>query len=392
MNEELEIPDLGTEEEQLAALEAITLDIDGFLNGVQEAGGVSRAMAEKASHLLPEETNYAYYSQTPTQTNLKVTLEAIDLKTVLVVVAAVAAVAALAYKVFDMIKKSRQKLEFTFKVISGYVTSIERCFKVCDKIVGNMNDEAKRKVDQIESELHQTYVRQVEEFYSPVVVDALTNGKIAHQLSNANGALKDLFKRLEDSIEDLDKLTAGTIDKVDSKSLIDVNDMKIPDLLSGIYKSSLDKAGPAMAEIAQDLVKAHATKIKFPGSFEEFFEKNRKYSGSDSKLFGTYAGDTTKLEKRLKEIEARLNKKKEVDPELRKEVHLAMYSIRSGVQQVMGYERMISLMAASKRQFWLCAERYAAAKLKRVAALALQNDDPEVKDALVYASKIKLSS
>lgn len=69
-----------------------------------------------------------------------------------------------------------------------------------------------------------------------------------------------------------------------------------------------------------------------------------------------------------------------------------MYSIRSGVQQVMGYERMVSLMATAKRQFWLCAERYAAAKLKRVAALALQNDDPEVKDALVYASKIKLSS
>lgn len=389
---DVELPDLSGDEETLAALEAITIDIDSFLADVREAGGVSRGMVEKASHLLPTDTNYGYYSQTPTQTNLKVTLESIDLKTVLVLVAAVAAVAALAYKVFEMIKKSRQKLEFTFKVISGYVESIDRGFKVSDKIVGNMNDEAKRKVKQIESELTQLYVRQVEEFNSPVSVDALGNGKFSSALGKALPAVKDLFKRLEDSIEDLDKLTAGNIDKVDTKSLIDIHDKKVPELLSVIYKSSEDKAGPAMGEIAQDLVKAHTTKIKFVDTFEEAFSKYRKFTGSDSALYGTYAGETGKLERRLKDIEARLNKKKDVDPDMRKEVHLAMYSIRSGVQQIMAFERMVSLLATNKRHFWYCCERYASAKLKKISALALHTDDPEVKEALHEASKIKLTS
>lgn len=391
MNEELEIPDLGTEEEQLAALEAITLDIDGFLNGVQEAGGVSRAMAEKASHLLPEETNYAYYSQTPTQTNLKVTLESIDVKSALMIAAAVAAVAVLAIKVFQYIKKSREKIGFSIKVISGYVDSIERCLKVADQLENKLGSEAKKEVADQVKELQEFYSKAIGQSFSPFASDILSNGVIAHALADAHGEAKSLFDKVEKSVKLMEELVYGNKTEVDSSLLIDPSDMSLPDKLRKIHPTSADKAGPAMAEIAQKLVETNKIHIPFKGDLEDFFHKHKKNTGSDSKVYGRGFPQTTQLEEKMEKLEAQMAKKKDIDPELRSQINKVSYSIRTGVQQLMGYTRMISVAASVSRGFWLNVEKYSAAKLRRVAAIAVQSDNQDVKEALHQAAKIKLS-
>ena len=391
MNEELEIPDLGTEEEQLAALEAITLDIDGFLNGVQEAGGVSRAMAEKASHLLPEETNYAYYSQTPTQTNLKVTLEAIDVKSALLIAGAVAAVAVLAIKVFQYIKKSREKIGFIIKVISGYVDSIERCLKVADQLESKLGPEAKKEVADQTKELQEFYSKAIGQSYSPFAADILSNGVIAHALADAHGDAKSLFEKVEKSVKLMEEIVYGNTREVDASLLIDPSDMSLPDKLKKIHPTSADKAGSAMAEIAQKLAETNKILIPFKGDLEDFFHKHKKYTGSDSKVYGKGFPQTTQLEEKMEKLEAQMAKKKDIDPELRNQINKVSYSIRAGVQQLMGYTRMTSAAASVSRTFWLNVEKYSAAKLRRVAAVAVQSDNQEVKEVLHQASKIKLS-
>lgn len=390
MNEELEIPDLGTEEEQLAALEAITLDIDGFLNGVQEAGGVSRAMAEKASHLLPEETNYAYYSQTPTQTNLKVTLESIDLKTALVIAGAVAAVAVLALKIFQYIKKSREKIEFTIKKLDGHVESTERCLKVCDRIVANMNSEAKAKVDEITKQLNEQYQQQISGYFNPFLKEIITNGKVAHVIADAHKVASGLFEKVKSSVDLLEKLVDAKDVSVEQSQLVDPKDLSLPQALSHITKFSSETASSAMSEIMEGLTSMRNIKVEFRYDLEEVFQRNKGHTGSDSKVYGRGFHETADLEKRVEKIEQKVSKNKDLDADHRAAINKVSYSLRSGLQQLMTFTRMCSMASSGSRQFWMSMEKYAATKLKRVAALAVQDDDAEVKKALEHASKIKL--
>lgn len=390
MNEELEIPDLGTEEEQLAALEAITLDIDGFLNGVREAGGVSRAMAEKASHLLPEETNYAYYSQTPTQTNLKVTLESIDLKTALVIAGAVAAVAVLALKIFQYIKKSREKIEFTIKKLDGHVESTERCLKVCDRIVANMNSEAKAKVDEITKQLNEQYQQQISGYFNPFLKEIITNGKVAHVIADAHKVASGLFEKVKSSVDLLEKLVDAKDVSVEQSQLVDPKDLSLPQALSHITKFSSETASSAMSEIMEGLTSMRNIKVEFRYDLEEVFQRNKGHTGSDSKVYGRGFHETATLEKRVEKIEQKVSKNKDLDADHRAAINKVSYSLRSGLQQLMTFTRMCSMASSGSRQFWMSMEKYAATKLKRVAALAVQDDDAEVKKALEHASKIKL--
>ena len=390
MNEELEIPDLGTEEEQLAALEAITLDIDGFLNGVQEAGGVSRAMAEKASHLLPEETNYAYYSQTPTQTNLKVTLESIDLKTALVIAGAVAAVAVLALKIFQYIKKSREKIEFTIKKLDGHVESAERCLKVCDRIVANMNGETKAKVDEITKQLNEQYQQQISGYFNPFLKEIITNGKVAHVIADAHKVASGLFEKVKSSVDLLEKLVDAKDVSVEQSQLVDPKDLSLPQALSHITKFSSETASSAMSEIMEGLTSMRNIKVEFRYDLEEVFQRNKGHTGSDSKVYGRGFHETATLEKRVEKIEQKVSKNKDLDADHRAAINKVSYSLRSGLQQLMTFTRMCSMASSGSRQFWMSMEKYAATKLKRVAALAVQDDDAEVKKALEHASKIKL--
>jgi len=390
MNEELEIPDLGTEEEQLAALEAITLDIDGFLNGVQEAGGVSRAMAEKASHLLPEETNYAYYSQTPTQTNLKVTLESIDLKTALVIAGAVAAVAVLALKIFQYIKKSREKIEFTIKKLDGHVESAERCLKVCDRIVANMNGETKAKVDEITKQLNEQYQQQISGYFNPFLKEIITNGKVAHVIADGHKVASGLFEKVKSSVDLLEKLVDAKDVSVEQSQLVDPKDLTLPQALSHIAKFSSETASSAMSEIMEGLTSMRDIKVEFRYDLEEVFHRNKGHTGSDSKVYGRGFHETAALEKRVEKIEQKVSKNKDLDADHRAAINKVSYSLRSGLQQLMVFTRMCSMASSGSRQFWMSMEKYAATKLKRVAALAVQEDDAEVKKALEHASKIKL--
>lgn len=390
MNEELEIPDLGTEEEQLAALEAITLDIDGFLNGVQEAGGVSRAMAEKASHLLPEETNYAYYSQTPTQTNLKVTLESIDLKTALVIAGAVAAVAVLALKIFQYIKKSREKIEFTIKKLDGHVESAERCLKVCDRIVANMNGETKAKVDEITKQLNEQYQQQISGYFNPFLKEIITNGKVAHVIADGHKVASGLFEKVKSSVDLLEKLVDAKDVSVEQSQLVDPKDLSLPQALSHIAKFSSETASSAMSEIMEGLTSMRDIKVEFRYDLEEVFQRNKGHTGSDSKVYGRGFHETAALEKRVEKIEQKVSKNKDLDADHRAAINKVSYSLRSGLQQLMVFTRMCSMASSGSRQFWMSMEKYAATKLKRVAALAVQEDDAEVKKALEHASKIKL--
>lgn len=388
--ENIDLPDLSSEEDTLVSLESIAIDIEDFLGQVQATGGVSRGMAEKAAHLLPAETNYAYYSQTPTKTNLKATLESIDLKTALLIAGAVLAVAALAAKIFQYIKKSRERIAFTIKKLDGHVEAIKRCFAVCDKITSNMNTEAKAKVDGVVNELTERYHAQISSYYNPFLADVLTNGKVSQTLANAHKHSKDLFDRVEKSVLVLEKLVIGQVKEVDKSLLIDPADTTLPDSLSSIHKSSSDRAGTAMAEIAEELTKMRDIKIKFSFDLEDFIAKNEKYTGSDSKVYGKGWPQTTFLEQKVEKIEAQVAKKKDLDAELRHQINLVSNSLRAGLQQLMAFTRMCSMASSGSRQFWLMAEKYSAAKLKRIAALALQDDDPQVKEALHYASKIKI--
>lgn len=391
MEEEIiELPDLVTEEDTLVSLESVAVDIEDFLGQVRSCGGISLGMAQKASHLLPADTNYAYYSQTPTKTNLKATLESIDLKTALLIAGAVVAVAALAAKVFQYIKKSREKIQFTIKKLDGHVEAIDRCFKVCDKITSNMNAEAKAKVDLIVKELTDTYQTQISNHYNSFMIDILSNGKVSHALANGHKPAKELYDKVEKSVLLLEKLVYGNATEVDRNLLIDPTDLSLPDSLSVIYKSSSDRAGTATAEISESLKAMKDVKVKFTMDLEDFFDKNRKYTGSDSKVYGKGFPETTFLEKKVEKIEAQVAKKKDLDAELRQQINLVSHSLRSGLQQLMAFTSMCSMASSSSRQFWFMVEKYSATKLKRVAALALQDDDPQVKDALLQASKIKI--
>lgn len=389
LDDQYELPDTIAEEEAVISLEAVAQDIDNFLGQVKEVGGVSRGMAEKAAHLLPAETNFAYYSSTPTKTQLKVTLEAIDIKTALLIAGAVLAVAVLAVKIVKYIKDSRRKLEKTFETISGYDKGIERCFKICDKISSGLSGEAKLKVAAIEKELRDQVAERINVKYSPIIKDALTNGKVTNTIASAGKIADELFSHLEFSVNVLDKLVNdGKVD-VDHKSIIDPLDLALPDSLSSIYKSTVDRAGSAMSEIGQDLQKANETRIPFVGTFEDFYKANRKYMGSNSVLSGKGMWKVTQLQTTLEKLEKKTSGKKDLDVERRTEITKISNAVRSGVQQLLAYQRMVMMLASESKFFWYNVERYAATKLKRVSALALQSDDPEVKEALMTASKIK---
>lgn len=391
MEEQFDLPDTTEEEEQVVSLEAIALDIESFLAQVSETGGVSRGMAEKAAHLLPVDTNYAYYSQTPTKTQLKVTLEAIDLKTALLIAGAVVAVAVLAIKIVQYLRDSRKKLEQSFAEMGKFETSISHCFKLCDRITKNLNKEALLQVKDIEKELSKMAHDKISEYYSPVIHDAVVGGKWSTALVDASKTADEIFGSLEQSINVLEQLTLGKVTTVDTKVIVDPTDMKLPKLLTSIYRSSADQAGTAMSEIGQDLSKAHGVKVGFKESFEDFFSKHSKNMGTRSKLSGKGTWKVEAMEKTLVKLEKKVANKRDLDPELRRELNQVSNSIRAGVQQLMSYQRMVIIMATGSRNFWYLFEKYAAAKLKFISALAVQSDDPEVKKVLLEASKIKTS-
>jgi len=388
--QEIELPDVSSDEETLAALEAITIDIDSFLSDVRETGGVSRGMVEKAAHLMPADTNYAYYSQTPTQTNLKVTLESIDLKTALLIAGAVAAVAVLAVKIFQYLKKSREKIEFTVKKLDGHVESTERCLKVCDRIVANMNSEAKAKVDEITKQLNEQYQQQISGYFNPFLKEVITNGKVAHVIADGHKVAKTLFEKVKNSVDLLEKLADAKDVSISDSDLVDPKDMSLPQALSHIGKFSAETASSAMSELMEGLTSMRDIKVQFREDLEAVFERHKGHTGSDSKVYGRGFHETSDLEKRVEKIEQKVSKRKDLEADHRAAINKVSYSLRSGLQQLMIFTRMCSMASSGSRQFWMSMEKYAATKLKRVAALAVQDDDEEVKKALTHASKIKL--
>lgn len=385
---EIEVPDLGDTEDALVSLESVAVDIDAFLSNVRETGGVSRTMAEKAAHLLPADTNYAYYSATPTQTQLKVTLEAIDVKQALLIVAAVAAVAALAVKVFQYIKKSREKVDFAIKWVDSRIVAIERCFTVTERLIGKLDADGKQKAKEIHKELTDKYTGQMNEIHTVLVMDVISNGKVSHALHGADQLATKLYSRLKYCVGELDSLTNGHESDIKENLMIDVADMALPNSLSAIHTSNADKAGPAMSEIATAHAKLQETKVKFNTTFEEAFKKYGGNTGSNSKMFKTSAlPHGGELQAKLEAIDKRVAKKKDFDPEQRRELNKVSYALRSGVQQLMAYSRMVTKMAYESRMYWSIVDAYATAYLKRISALALETDNEDVKEALSQAAK-----
>lgn len=387
--EEVELPDLEQEEDTLVALEAVTLDIDSLLTDIRENGGVSRPMVEKARHILPEDTNYNYYSNTPSQSQLKVTMESIDLKTALLIAGAVAAVAVLAVKIFQYIKKSREKIEYNVKKLTGHVEAAERCFKVCDKITSKLNSDAKGEVEAAVKQLNDDYKTKVSAFYNPFLKDIVTNGKVSHVIADAHRVAKPLFDKVEASVTLLEKLVDSKDTTVSESQLIDPKDMSLPDALKAIANYSSENASSAMSEIAEGVNNMRALKLDFIDDMEDVFDKNKKHTGENSKVYGAGFPSIDGLEKRVVRIEQKVTKDKDLEAERRAEINKVTNSLRSGLQQLMVFTRICGMASSGSRQFWMAMEKFAATKLKRVAAIAVADDDAEVKKALEQASKIK---
>jgi hypothetical protein len=200
-----EAPDTLDEEEQLASLESVALDIEMVINDMQTAQGVSQKMIRPAMHLLPTDVKFNSFTKNPTHTNYQIAMESLKVGAIALIGAAVLAASALFAKIIAwLISLFKGGDKATDSAIKAGATLSETVRKN-EQIERLMTSEMKSDFAHRKSERVEPIYTEMAGMWNPILRDVMSGGAITRTLGGAEKTFADIIKKMH--------LMAGLIEK-----------------------------------------------------------------------------------------------------------------------------------------------------------------------------------
>lgn len=129
--------DLSQDSEQFVAMEAALADLSDLASDIMRTGGMSRAFAVEAHRIVPNllSASSAFFSESPTGTRFKVSLEEIDKGVWALVIAGVTIVLGAIYKIWKWLSGDKEGDGNSASATAGVSSKIEEVESVSDSTV-----------------------------------------------------------------------------------------------------------------------------------------------------------------------------------------------------------------------------------------------------------------
>ncbi|MNQ00156.1 hypothetical protein D3C85_127990 [compost metagenome] len=200
-----EAPDTLDEEEQLASLESVALDIEMVINDMRSANGVSQKMIRPAMHYLPADVKLNSFTKNPTHTNYQIAMEAMSAGAIGLIGAAVAAVALLFAKIIGWIvslfKGNDRSTGSAIKAGEQLNETIKRNEQIEKLLTPAMKaDFAERKAQRVDP-----IYTEMAAMWNPMLRDVMTGGAMTRTLGGAEKTFADIIKKMHLMISLIEK-------------------------------------------------------------------------------------------------------------------------------------------------------------------------------------------
>jgi hypothetical protein len=190
-------PDTLDEEETIASLESVALDIEMVINDMRTVNGVSQKMIRPAMHLLPADVKLNSFTKNPTHTNYQIAMESMKVGAVALISAAVAAAALLFAKIISwLISLFKGGDKATDSAIKAGAT-LKETVKRNDQIAKLLTPEMQRDFDVRKSERVEPIYKEMAEMWNPILRDVMDGGAITRTIGGAEKTFADIIKKMK---------------------------------------------------------------------------------------------------------------------------------------------------------------------------------------------------
>lgn len=198
-------PDTLDEEEKIASLESVALDIEMVINDMTTAQGVSQKMIRPAMHLLPADVKLNSFTKNPTHTNYQIAMESMKVGAVALIAAAVLACTALFAKIIAwLISIFKGGDKSTDSAIKAGAT-LSETVKKNEQIARLMTSEMKADFEHRKAERVAPIYTEMAGMWNPILRDVMNGGAITRTIGGAEKTFADIMKKMV--------LMAGLIEK-----------------------------------------------------------------------------------------------------------------------------------------------------------------------------------
>lgn len=394
-------PDTMDEEEIMLSLEAQADDIEMVIRDIHRFDGVSQKMVTPIRHLIPTNVKLSSYTQNPTHTNLKVTMEALDLKASFLIAAALAAFAALVIKIVSWLISLFKRNDAGTAAAAKSAEQMTSTLKTNGDLRKIMTPEIEREYKTRRDDKVNPIYDEMAKMWNPILRDLLNAGPVARGLYGANATFVDIIKKVQlilKVIQDEGRKDNAGDDMAAARVMTSLNDLEvrrddpaIREAFSTIYRVTTQPVDyqADMREIADHLNSqmAQAYSNSFNGD-----KVVKDLEGYDVKKCPLYKmdslGDLEGLLKAITSVEGMTFNKNvgvEVDRSLRK----CLSSLRSMVETVQKYETVIAKVIKQRNDFIELGRRAATNDNSSMIGAIVSSDNSEVKDKLREMNKGK---
>lgn len=192
-----EAPDTLEEEDKIASLESIALDIDMVLNDMRTANGVSQKMIRPVMHLLPADVKLNSFTQNPTHTNYQIAMESMSAGTAALIGSAVVAVALVFVKIIAWLISLFRGNDKATVVAQKAADEMGATRKVNASIRGILPSDLKAEYETRRDQKMATTFAEMAKLWNPVLRDVLEGGPISRTIGGAEKTFADIIKKMK---------------------------------------------------------------------------------------------------------------------------------------------------------------------------------------------------
>lgn len=385
-----EEPDFLDEQSEWASLEAAALDVDLAYSNIKANGGVSRGIVEPVLHLLPNTVNPLSFTVNPSQTNLTVTLEALDVKQMLLLGAAVVAVGLLLAKIINMLVNTADTVEANTTRASKSAQAMKATATKLDKVERITSPDLQREYEARRPDHVDPRYARMAEMWNPLLKDIMDNGPVTRTLVSANKHFMKISEYIVATVRVIKEYSAKSINGNDleiAKALTSIDAVCFPsyspetrNALAAIHRCKGE--GVSTIEDVREVYDAFRTMGE--ASLAVGFNGERALKEALSVKVGAAPIDDLNLSGNLRRLDRSIDKlekskiNKAVGAEVEKALRHATSTLRQALETLRIYVNMTARIVSMRNSYIDECNLAVGAKLKcRVQAIVTVGTDTD---------------
>lgn len=190
-------PDTLDEEEKIASLESVALDIEMAITDMRTAQGVSQKMIRPAMHLLPTDVKLNSFTKNPTHTNYQIAMESMKMGAAALIGSAVAALALVLVKIIGWLIAIFRGNDKATAAAQKAADEMGATRKVNNNIRQILTPELKTVYEERKAAKVAATYAEMAKMWNPVLRDVLEGGPISRTLGGADITFSDIMKKMK---------------------------------------------------------------------------------------------------------------------------------------------------------------------------------------------------